>query len=51
MFEPGHYYLFEGNELTKAFEGWETLYSKYDESSAPENTLKKFHTLVARKPT
>ena len=49
MFEPGHYYLFDDNELTKAFEGWETLYSKYDEFPAPENTVKKFHTVVARK--
>jgi len=50
MFEPGHYYLFDDNELTKAFEGWEFLHSKYDESPAPENTVKKFHTVVARKP-
>jgi hypothetical protein len=41
--------LFDDNELTKAFEGWETLYSKYDEFPAPENTVKRFHTVVARK--
>ena len=49
MFEPEHYYLFDDTELTKAFAGWEALYSKYDEFPAPENTVKKFHTLVARK--
>lgn len=50
MFEPGHYYLFDDNELTKTLEGWEILYSKYDEFPAPENTIKKFHTVVARRP-
>lgn len=50
MFEPGHYYLFDDNELNRAFEGWETLYSHYDDFPAPEDTVKKFHTLVARKP-
>lgn len=50
MFEPEHFYLFDDNELTREFEGWEILYSQYDEFSAPENTAKKFHTVVARKP-
>lgn len=50
MFEPGHFYLFGENELTKAFDGWEILLSQHDEFPAPENTLKKFHTLVARRP-
>ncbi len=50
MFEPGHYYLFDDNELTKEFEGWEILYSQHDKFSAPENSVKKFHTLVAKKP-
>lgn len=50
MFEPGHNYPFDDNELTQAFAGWKILYSKYDEFPAPENTIKKFHTLVVRKP-
>lgn len=50
MFEPEHFYLFEDSELTKAFEGWEILLSQYDEFTAPENTVKKFHTVVAKKP-
>ncbi|MGA7180599.1 MAG: class I SAM-dependent methyltransferase [Thiobacillaceae bacterium] len=50
MFEPGHFYLFGENELAKAFEGWAVLLSQHDEFPAPENTLKKFHTLIAQKP-
>ncbi len=50
MFEPEHYYLFGDQELNRAFDGWEVLYSKHDEFPAPENTVKKFHTVVARKP-
>lgn len=49
MFEPGRYYLFDKNELTKAFAGWEILLTQYDEFPALENTVKKFHTVVARK--
>jgi tellurite methyltransferase len=50
MFEPDHFYLFGENELTDAFDDWETLLSQHEEFPAPENTLKKFHTLIARKP-
>jgi tellurite methyltransferase len=49
MFEPEHYYLFDDKELTRAFEGWEILLSQYEEFPAPENTVKKFHTVVARR--
>lgn len=50
MFEPGHFYLFGENELNEAFKGWEVLYSQYDEFPAPDNTVKKFHTVVIKKP-
>ncbi len=50
MFEPGHYYLFGKNELSDQFAGWRILLSRHDEFPAPGTTLKKFHTLVARKP-
>jgi tellurite methyltransferase len=50
MFEPGHYYLFGKNELSDQFADWRIVLSRYDEFPAPDNTLKKFHTLVARKP-
>lgn len=50
MFESGHFYLFGDQELNRALDGWEILYSQYDEFPAPENTVKKFHTVVARRP-
>jgi tellurite methyltransferase len=50
MFEPGQHYLFGENELTELFAGWNIVLSRHDEFPAPENTLKKFHTLAARKP-
>lgn len=49
MFEPNHYYLFGENELIDAFKGWEILLSRHDEFPAPEDTVKKFHTVVARR--
>ncbi len=50
MFEPGHYCLFAESELDQACNGWEILLSRHDEFPAPEDTLKRFHTLVARRP-
>lgn len=49
MFEPGHYYLFGQTELSDALSGWQILLSQYDEFPAPEDTVKKFHTVVAQK--
>jgi tellurite methyltransferase len=46
---PGSHYLFGENELSESFKGWEILLSRHDEMPAPENTVKKFHTLVARR--
>jgi tellurite methyltransferase len=50
MFEPGNYTLFGRDELRERFEGWEILFSRHDSFPAPENTVKEFCTLVARKP-
>jgi len=47
--EPGNHYLFAENELTDAFKGWEILLSRHDEFPAPEDTVKKFHTVVAKR--
>ena len=47
--EPGSHYLFGENELADAFKGWEILVSRHDEFPAPEDTVKKFHTVVARR--
>ena len=49
FFDPSHYYLFGENELADAFKGWEILVSRHDEFPAPENTVKKFHTVVAKR--
>jgi tellurite methyltransferase len=50
MFEPGHYYLMGETELSDTFKGWEIFLSQHDNFPAAGNTIKKFHTLVARKP-
>ncbi len=47
--EAGNHYLFGENELADAFKGWEILLSRHDEIPAPENTVKKFHTILARR--
>ncbi|MEK6320935.1 MAG: class I SAM-dependent methyltransferase [Acidobacteriota bacterium] len=49
MFEPGHYYLFDHDEIHDSFAGWEILESKYDNREAPGQTVKMFTTVVARK--
>jgi tellurite methyltransferase len=47
--EMGNHYLFGESELLAGFSGWEILLSRHDEMPAPENTVKKFHTVVARR--
>jgi tellurite methyltransferase len=47
--DPACHHLFGENELIEAFKGWEILLSRHDEFFAPENTVKRFHTLVARR--
>lgn len=47
--EPGSHHLFGENELADAFKGWEILLSRHDELPATDNTVKKFHTVVARR--
>lgn len=47
--EPGRHYLFRENELAESFRGWEILLSRHDEFPAPEDTVKKFHTVVAKR--
>jgi tellurite methyltransferase len=50
MFDPSGYCLFGPDELRSAFDGWETLLSKHEEFPAPGGTVKRFHTLIARRP-
>lgn len=50
MFDPQAYCLFGRDELGEAFAGWEVLLSRRDDFPAPGGTLKRFHTLLARRP-
>jgi tellurite methyltransferase len=50
MFDPEGYCLFEPAELDAGFATWETLHSEISEFPAPRNTVKRFLTLIARKP-
>jgi tellurite methyltransferase len=50
MFKPGHYHLFDPQELTRSFAGWNTVCWQEDDFPAPGGRLKRFCTLVAVKP-
>ncbi len=50
MFEPDGYYLFAEYELPESFTGWEVEYLQLDSFLAPGQTVKRFCTLVARRP-
>lgn len=50
MFEPNHYYLFRESELTQHFDGWEIVESRTDSFPAPSATVKRFATVIARRP-
>jgi tellurite methyltransferase len=50
MFDPASYCLFGRDELPAAFAGWDLLLSHYEDFPAPGDTLKRFHTLIARAP-
>src|SRR5918999_6516069 len=49
MFDPRAYCLFGRDELSAAFAGWRTVLSRYEDFPAPGDTLKRFHTLIARR--
>lgn len=50
MFDAQGYCLFERNELMQRFAGWETLHHAYQDFPAPNERVKSFTTIVARKP-
>ena len=50
MFDPSGSCLFARDELARAFPGWEIIDSRHEEYAAPGGTVKRFHTLIARKP-
>jgi tellurite methyltransferase len=49
MFDPAAYCLFGRDELSAAFAGWQTVLSRHEDFPAPSDTVKRFHTLVARR--
>ena len=50
MFDPEAYCLFGRDELGEAFAGWDVLLSHHEDYPAPGGALKRFHTLLARRP-
>ena len=50
MFEPYHYYLFREAELELYFTDWEIVESMIDSFPAPGATVKRFATIIARRP-
>jgi tellurite methyltransferase len=50
MFDPGEYYLFSENEAADFFGGWAEEYLNFETFPAPEETTKRFCTLVTRRP-
>jgi tellurite methyltransferase len=50
MFEPNEYHLFSENEVADSFAGWTLEYSKVESFPAPSASVKRFCTLVARRP-
>ena len=50
MTEPGQYYLFSETELPHSFSGWKIEYQKIESFEAPNQTVKRFCTIVARSP-
>ena len=51
MTEPGQYCFFSEDELSQFFAGWMSEYRKIEAFDAPNQTVKRFCTLIARKAT
>ena len=50
MFDPDAYYLFEPREIAAPFAGWEVLHDSIEDFPAPGDRLKRFRTLIVRRP-
>jgi tellurite methyltransferase len=50
MFDAGAYCLFGYNDLRQAFDGWTLLHDSEQNFEAPRGLVKRFSTLIARKP-
>jgi tellurite methyltransferase len=51
MFDPKGYHLFSREEILGPFESWERLVLREDEFPAPGDTVKRFLTLISRRPS
>jgi tellurite methyltransferase len=50
MLDPDEHYLFGPGELAAPFAGWEVLHDSVEDFPMPGNTVKRFRTLIARRP-
>ena len=50
MFDPDEHYLFKPAELSAPFAGWEILHDSEEEFPASGDKVKRFRTLIARRP-
>lgn len=50
MFEPSSHCLFAPSEMLNRFKGWRIEHSEFCDFDAPRATIKRFSTIVARKP-
>ncbi len=50
MFQPGHYCLFARDEMASRFADWDIIHSEFRDFDAPDQRIKSFVTLIARKP-
>lgn len=51
MFDPAAFCLFRPEELAAPFAGWEVLHDSIEEFPAAGDKLKRFRTLIARRPS
>jgi tellurite methyltransferase len=50
MFEPARHCLFAPDELERSVASWMMLVDRVDEFPAPNDTVKRFSTVIARRP-
>lgn len=50
MFDPLDHCLFSPREMQRRFAGWDILHAEFSNFAKPENRVKSFVTLIARKP-
>jgi tellurite methyltransferase len=50
MFDAGGHCLFARDELQRRFQGWDLLLCEHQDFAAPDQRIKSFVTLIARRP-